>query len=348
MKLCLVFLGFLFPLLGASQLVIQRADMPQSGDTVRISEAATTGMAARAVGTGPDFNWDFSDLVPLRDRVLNYQSALQTPYLFYFLTAYGQKITDTLNIFVVNLTQVYDFYTLNNNRFAIIGRGFSLEGIPLPANYSDPDELFFLPLNYGRIDNSTFAYSVTIPTLGEYNSRGLRTTEVDGWGEIKTPYGTFECLRVKSSVELIDSIQFNGIAFGLPPRTEVDYFWLAKGEKAPILKISGTSIFGVFNPTSVQFRNSPPPLTPPVTVNIPAGEVVLYPNPTLSTLYLAVNPIDRILEVLFYDEFGRLVKQSKGYPAAGFDVYDLQSGLYTVQIVGSYGVYTKKVVITPR
>lgn len=348
MRKCVICLALLLPCLGYGQIVIQRADMPQSGDTVRVAEALTSGMAARVEATGPDYRWDFSDLVPVENQLLNYQPAIQTPYLFYFLTAYGQKTIDTLNLFVVNLTQLYDFYSLNNNRFATIGRGFSLEGIPLPANYTDPDELFFLPMTYGRSDNSTFAFRVIIPTLGEYKSNGQRTSEVDGWGEITTPHGTFACLRVKSTVQRSDSIQFNGFNLGLPTRTEVEYYWLSKGEKAPILKVSGTSFFGVFNPNAVQFRYSPPPLTPQVTVKVPAGKAVLYPNPAASQLYIAVHPLDRIREVLFYDEFGRLVKQVNGYPAAGFDVYDLQGGLYTVQVFGSYGVYTEKVVILPR
>lgn len=348
MNFRLLCLAFLLPCLGYGQIVIERADMPQSGDTVRVASAATTGFAARVTATGPDFRWDFSDLQPQENRLVNYQPAFQTPYLFYFLTAYGQKTTDTLNLFVVNLTQLYDFYNLNNNRFATIGRGFSLEGIPLPANYSDPDEIFFLPISYGRTDNSTYAFEVAVPTLGAYQSQGQRTTEVDGWGEITTPAGTFDCLRLKSTVRIIDSIEFNGINLGLPARTEVEYYWLAKGEKAPILKVSGTTFFGTFNPTAVQFRYSPPPLSPQVKVQVPAGKAVLYPNPTLDKLFIAVHPIDRIQAVLFYDEFGRLVRQSNGYPAVGFDVYEWQSGLYTVQIFGSYGVYTEKVLIMPR
>jgi hypothetical protein len=331
-----------------AQISITRAEMPQSGDTVRVMNAAVPANAgARLDATGANFNWDFSDLQPTTDELLSYRIGLQTPY-FYFLTAYGTQVQENLNLFVVELEQLYDFYNLNNNRFAVTGKGFTVTGLPLPAFFSDPDEVFFLPLTYQRSDSSTFAFSLNIPTVGEYRSRGGRKTEVDGWGTITTPQGTFDCLRVKSTVRTRDSITFNGFDIGIPLRTEVQYYWLAKDEKAPILKATGTSFFGQFTPTLVQYRYNSPVLVPPIKVSVAAGKVLLYPNPATESMYLAVNGLDRIEAVQMYDEYGRLVKAFEGNPVAGVDIRDLQSGLYSVRVYGQYGVYTEKIVVVPR
>lgn len=346
MKVVLVAFLAAFCMTAEAQISIIRAEMPQSGDTLRVMNAtSSSSLGPRLAATGANYNWDFSDLQPTSDELLSYRLGIQTPY-FFFLTAYGTQVQESLNLFVVNLEQLYDFYSLNNNRFAVIGKGFTVTGLPLPAFFSDPDEMFFLPLTYQRNDSSTFAFSLSIPTVGEYRSRGGRKTEVDGWGTIKTPQGTFDCLRVKSTVRTLDSITFNGFSIGIPLRTEVQYYWLAKNEKAPILKATGNSFFGQFTPNVIQYRYNAPVLVPPVKVQVEAGKVLLYPNPTSEILYLSVNSIDRIEAVQLFDEYGKLVKVFEGNPTAGIDIRDIQSGLYTVRVYGQYGVYTEKAVVT--
>jgi len=331
-----------------AQITIIRSDMPQNGDTVRVMNAAfPPNIETRIAATGADFEWDFTDLQAETDELHNYRLGIQTPY-FYFLTAYGRQVQESLNLLVISLDQLYDFYNLNNSRFAIIGKGFTVTGLPLPAFYTDSDEMFFLPLTYQRSDSSTFAFSLNIPSVGAYSSSGGRKTEVDGWGSITTPAGTYDCLRVKSTLRIVDSITFNGFNIGIPQRTEVQYYWLAKGEKAPILKAIGTTFFGQFTPTSIQYRYNAPVLAPPISVTVEAGKVLVYPNPANSIVYLAVNGIDRIEGVQMYDEFGRLVKVFEGHPVAGIDVRDLQSGMYSIRVYGQYGVYTEKVVLVPR
>lgn len=332
-----------------AQITITRSDMPQSGDTARVMNAAITpNLATRLAATGADFEWNFADLQPQTDELHNYRAGLQTPY-FYFLTAYGREVQESVNLLVINLEQLYDFYSLNNNRFAVTGKGFTLTGLPLPAFFSDADEMFFLPLTYQRNDSSTFAYGLDIPTVGEYSSRGGRKTEVDGWGSITTPTGTYDCLRVKSTLRIADSITFNGFNIGLPQRTEVQYYWLSKGEKAPILKATGNSFFGQFTPNLIQYRYNAANVPPTIQVGgVKAGEMRVYPNPANEVLFLAVNSLDRIETVSFYDAFGKLVKFMEGYSATGIELRDLQSGLYNIQVTSQYGVYTEKALIIPR
>lgn len=340
--------GFL-PFLAEAQPVFNRADMPLPGDTARMMNAGTpANLNARLQVSGPNAKWDFSDLQPEENELVAFQGAAQTPYFFFALAnAHGVKFADSINLLVINLERIYDFYNVNNQRYAAVGRGVTVQGFPLPAQYTDPDEVYFFPLQFGRRDTSTFAYGISIPQTGGFASKGGRLTEVDGWGELITPFGTYNALRVKSTLRIEDSISFNGINLPLPQRTEIEYRWLVKGEKAPVLKIRGNAFFGAFAPTSLQYRYNLPQIVPPVSVVVPPGEVVIYPNPTTEILFFAVNTLDRIEHIEIIDQFGRVVFREQGNRKL-LDVRELQSGVYQVTVTGQYGRITQKIVVANR
>src|SRR6185369_9997600 len=86
-----------------------------------------------------------------------------------------------------------------------------------------------------------------IPNFGYYRKQQTRTNEVDGWGTLITPFGTFNTLRVKSTLNITDSIYLDTLGFGLtiPRQTIVEYKWLAPGKKIPVLEVDITlAIFG--------------------------------------------------------------------------------------------------------
>lgn len=344
--LCL--LGLAFTQLHA-QPVFNRADMPVAGDTARVMNAsAPTSVTARLNVAGAQKRWDFSDLQPTQSELVHFRGATETPYFFFILAnAFGTKVADSINLILLSLQNVYDFYNTTNARYAAVGRGVTVQGFPLPAQYTDADEVYFFPLQFGRRDTSTFAYGLNIPGTGGYNSRGGRLTEVDAWGELVTPFGTYQTLRVKSTLRIIDSISFNGFNLALPVRTEVEYKWLAKGEKVPVLQIRGNSLFGLFTPTTVQYRYDLPRIVPPVTVPINPGEVVLYPNPAHDLIYIGINSLDRIDHIQVFDEFGKLLYDQAGNRSL-FDVRELNAGVYHMRLQGQYGTYSKKFVVASR
>lgn len=349
MKRTWLFYFGLLPCFVAAQPVFNRADMPVPGDTARVMNASVPGnLNTRLQITGANSNWDFTDLQPEAHELVSFQGAVQTPYFFFALAnAHGVKFADSINLLVVSLQNIYDFYNVSNQRYAIVGRGVTVQGFPLPAQYTDPDELYFFPLQFGKRDTSTFAYGLSIPQTGGFASRGGRLTEVDGWGTLATPFGTYNALRVKSTLRIVDSISFNGFNLPLPQRTEVEYRWLAKGEKAPVLRIRGNAFFGNFTATEVQYRYNLPQVVPQINVTVPPGEVVLYPNPTRELLFLAVNSLDRIEHIQIADQFGRIVFNETGSRSL-LDVRELQSGVYQLTVAGQYGQITKKFVVAAR
>ena len=161
-----------------AQITLNRDQLPRSGDSAQIMNARLNLPGTRFSATGPGANWDFSDLQPATPDLIWYRPGIQTPY-FLFLNSFGTKVQDSINLFVISLQNVFEFYNVNNSRWAAVGRGFTVSGIPIPSFYSDNDEIFFFPLTYGRKDSSTFAYNISIPTVGEYASRGGRVIQAE-------------------------------------------------------------------------------------------------------------------------------------------------------------------------
>jgi hypothetical protein len=101
---------------------------------------------------------------------------------------------------------------------------------------------------------------------------------VDAWGSISTPAGTFDVLRVVSTINRIDSIKTQFFSFGTPS-TPVEYKWLAAGKKIPVLQINGNNIAGVFTKTNATFWGASSVATTNVNANLNA--FTTYPNPVI-------------------------------------------------------------------
>lgn len=238
-----------------AQITISQADMPGNNDTLRYSNAASPSSLQYQL-SGPNQNWDFSTLQPLSQDVDAYKSSLLTPYAFFFLgiNKYGKKVADSLGVGAFQFTDIYNFYRKTSSVFEVEGIGLRYQGIPLPAYYSDKDELFQFPLTYGRRDSSTFKFSISISTLISYSQVGYRINEVEGWGSITTPFGTFNCLKIKSTIQSADSLNLSGFSIKFN-QSRIEYKWLANGIKIPVLEISGNVIGSNFIPSTVKYRD---------------------------------------------------------------------------------------------
>jgi PKD repeat protein len=247
-----------------AQINITLNHMPASGDTIRYSSALSYSGFNR-FATGTDTTWNFLDLEPASQDRYDYKISSQTPYLFNFgFTALGLKIADTIGTNEFALTDVYNFYDRNSSKFANRGLGFkvSLLPIPLAGTYSSEDIIYNLPLRYN--DSATKSFALNIPlgmapfSLGTFFRTGTRTTVVDGWGKISTPYKKdVPCLRVRSIINSKDSIVLSGsntpIVFN---SITMEYKWLSQSEKIPMLEISGNMIGNNFIPTTIRYRDS--------------------------------------------------------------------------------------------
>lgn len=233
--------------------------MPVSGDTLRFSTAATTDTALLnhnyKIG-GAKHLWDFSGLKPIEQGVDTFKTQQQAPYKLSFFGKYALKQDN-----ILILTDVYDYYENSVSAFSVMGKGLTANittTVQLTGNYSVKDKVYQFPLSFSDRDSSTFSVNATALGLITYSSEGYRINEVDGWGSIKTPFGTFACLRVKTTYVSFDTITQSLFPFPIGIKTQrLEYKWLAKGQHIPILEVTGTlnALTGTFTLSKVRFRD---------------------------------------------------------------------------------------------
>ncbi len=263
---CIFSLGLVFIFNVQAQITITNLNMPVVGDTIRYSIAALSSVGDYT-STGTNYIWQFDTLRVIGQGRRDFTN--NTPYLMFNVPGkYGEKIADTIfsqNIPVFGTLSMTDFYQFYRNLptvFDIEGAGLMLNAVPVPSFYSDKDELYLFPLQYGNYDSTTFKFSTptttAIPIV--YKKSGYRITKVDGWGTITTPYGTFNCLRLITTQYSKDTIIFNSTFGNLPigfNNFQKSYQWLTNSEKIPVLEVSGTvDGAGNFIPNLVRFRDN--------------------------------------------------------------------------------------------
>ena len=267
----LLLLGFHFQT--TAQITITAAQMPKSGDTLRYSTALATD-APDVSKTGTNYVWDFKDLEPNSQDIYAYKASGQTPYILNFgFSAIGVKLADSLGTGQIALQNVYEFFKNSSSGWEAVGLGFSYSSFPLPqaGKHSDPDEIYKFPLTYNNNSNTTFDLKVpimlSIVPVGNFFRYGTRSTVVDGWGKISTPYAqNVDCIRVKSIIKERDSLAITtpALNFGFPT-TRVEYKWLSTTERIPMLEVVGTEVAGNFVANTVRYRDIYREISGPLT-----------------------------------------------------------------------------------
>lgn len=278
-----------------SPITLSNSNMPGNNDTLRYTNASPNSLG-NYTQTGVNYTWDFSTLVSLNEGVRNFKNALQTPYAFYFLAlnAYGEKIADTLGAGPISITNYYNFYkkqTSPVNAFIADGVGMTFSSVPVPSYYSDKDELYKFPMTYPQYDSTTFKFSTVSNSLLPitYSKGGYRTTRVDGWGTVITPYDTVSCLRLITTQYAMDTIKTSigpiTVPFGFP-NFQRSYQWMSLNSKIPFLEVTGSLVNDVFTITQVRYRGYHRIMANPVSTGPELEEtnIGLYPNPVKDKL----------------------------------------------------------------
>ncbi|MCX7728948.1 MAG: T9SS type A sorting domain-containing protein [Bacteroidia bacterium] len=325
-----------------AQITILNTNLPNNGDTLRYSIVNLNSLGNYTV-TGTNYIWHFDSLTVIRQGVRSFTN--NTPYILFFgPTRFGEKIADTLlsqnipGFGNITITDFYQFYRNTPTIFDIEGLGLKINNIPMPSFYTDKDELYFLPLNYGDKDSSTFKFSTLTNTAIPitYKKSGYRITQADGWGSITTPYGTFNCLRVITTQYSKDTIIFNS-TFGQIPigfnNYQRSYQWISTSEKIPILEISGTiNNAGNFTPNLARFRDNYRVLKIN-EYNKPLTNLKVFPNPSLGTFKIENIFTTNNIHLSIFNSTGQNVMNTTEY--TGFsdeieiDVSHLPNGNYT-------------------
>lgn len=246
-----------------SQITINSSHMPVAGDTLRFSTALLdTAILLNYQNSGANLTWNFDSLRVISQTVQEFVSSSQTPYNA-GPNRIGLLFADTLRFGAAEIYDAFNFLNNTSSDFSIDYRGTTapnpipfLPNLLLEGPYSDKDEVFQFPLNYLDRDSSTFNFTFNNPLLGiYYQSSGYRINDVDAWGTVTTPFGTFSTIRVVTDMVSLDTISALGQNFAIPSHIR-EYQWISDQERIPVMKVNGTVIAGAFIPTTVEFRDS--------------------------------------------------------------------------------------------
>ncbi len=345
----------------SAQITITSSDMPNANDSVVLSQA-NNNVVTFPILADTNAVWDYSSLVPEIQMYDKYDSpnTFTSPFNLLFNplnTSYGRDNYDitSINIPVVQLTSAYDFLKESSSSLKQIGAGYTINGAPLPFYYTSADVLYNFPLTYGNTDSCDFQFGLPIPTLGYYGQSGHRVNQVNGWGTLITPFGSFQTVLVSSQISTIDTVFVSAISYGsnITRPIRYEYKWLANGMKSPVLQINATVAGPNLTTTNVQYIDSLRSNVPHVgmTENEINNTVVIYPNPNAGTFtFEFTTSQEENSNIIITDIAGRKVhsieyKTITGLNKTMISLNELNEGIYFITLQHNKTSISKKIVI---
>lgn len=353
----LTILSFLMVISGAAtaQVSVTSGDMPSPGDTIRKSNAFTTAGIDYTL-TGENYIWDFTPLSPLYQTVDTFVSVNSVPFLYQLVfipnfvanlaQQYGE--IDTLGIPV---TDPYRFFKNTSSSFTNVGFAVTINDIPIPLKFDNADVVYDFPVEYGNEDASSSGVEFGIPDLGFISIQRQRENVVDGWGTLSTSFGTFDVVRLRSTVQETDSIYIDSLSFGQAlDRNYTEYKWLAPGYKAPLLQVTEEGplltvawMDSVFDPTTAV--HDP---------DIANTDMEIYPNPINNDGKIVIRqensgPVDigifNLTGVEVQKLYSGYLSSGEHHIAFSCRNYNLAGGIYFIRMQSGEGTVTKKLVV---
>ena len=355
-----------FSAVSQTPITITSSDMPNANDSIHISVVGVGDYlgVANPSSTGANHNWDYTSLSANVQIVEKYTSPTDftTPYNFLFNpfnTSYGKDNYEfsTIPLPNVDISAAYDFYKEGSSELKQIGSGLIVNNAPLPFLYDDDDNIYAFPMTYLSTSNDTYKYGLEIPGIGYYGQSGTRTNTVDGWGMLTTPFGTFQTIRLKSTIDAVDTVYNNALSVGanIPRALKHEYKWLANGKKIPVLKIETTVIAGNESISAVRYIDSLRSDVPQVGINeLSATNInaIVYPNPCVNELNVAyLLPFATSVTITLTDITGKKVaivdtkNQTIGEHKNRINTSTFESGIYFLTIQTDNSIESKKVTI---
>ncbi|MBN2681156.1 MAG: T9SS type A sorting domain-containing protein [Bacteroidales bacterium] len=347
MKTVLLFLVLVFVFkIGISQITITSADMPVVGDTLRISTTTVSPIDFEV--TGEDYFWNFSELQYESQTIDTFVHINETPFtynlvfVFPFVSTIAKAASppEMPGLVPITITESFDFFKESTGEFTKTGFAAKINDIPTPRKYDNPELLYTFPLNnLSEADSSLSYWDLEVPGYGLYGQTIKRHNIVDGWGTVSTPFGSFDCLRLKSTVNVRDTfyVESYSIGYGVNRPELIEYKWLANGMAIPVLQIDNTNLV-----TNIRYLDS-------ARVNLTTGlesfsinnEIGVFPNPGKDIINIQINMFEgEKIDCELIDLFGRQLIKKEIYKS------DLRSNKFSInlsEINPSTGVYFLKV-----
>lgn len=314
-----------------AQIIVDQSDfMPVS----RLFVMGFDTLPANVGNAGANQTWNFSSLqANLTDSMVTADPAW-TPYPGLFP---GSNVA----LLAPAGTFYYQYMRNDNTGFYLNGMVTTSGANPDLTTYTPPAKYFKWPMNYldSFADSGVYVsvYTSVVPS-GTDTSRYIRHYRdqnlVDGWGQIITPLGTFNCLRQKKTEQSTDSSFYYNSQFGTWSLTytgtmsTITYDWLSDNASTGFMLASvvysGQQYSGTYWLKGVatgmeELKNG--------------TDVSLYPNPADDHLSIQFKEWGHY-RVEIYNQVGaRIMEETTFANEFLLDTRSFAGGLYIVKIL---------------
>lgn len=211
-----------------AQISITSTDLLSLIGHSQISETDTSqqGVSLIVGSAGANQIWDFSALkLQSTTSQTDFLSPGDTPYAANFPSAnFVQKFTFVIDTFTsVN----YQYRNITSGQFISLGEAISdsYNGTYIDTSYNDVAPL---PLDYQNtwqtVTNDTSEFYPGYESITRDSSDFI----VDGWGTVKLPNGSFDCLRLRENWYSVETILIYGDPASVDTTFGINYIWLNK------------------------------------------------------------------------------------------------------------------------
>lgn len=338
-----------------SQPVIDQNSFISAGDVFEYTQLTEQGLGQidLILEGGENLIWDFSDLSTEGLEVVDsYYPLDSTPDLFnvFFGNPFiaGENFsTHALELAVfdfelplpVTVEEAYQFYRSDSEGYFITGNAAEVEGIPLLSAYDTLDIVFSFPLSFGDMDTNSFYFLTDLAGIGAFGQTGSRSTNADAWGEIILPNASYNTLRVRTELDVTDTIYLGFTDAGslIERPQQVNYTWIspeAGGIVAEAVFIEEALI-------SFRYLTNESALS---SDDIGNSDFTIYPNPASANLEISIpSGFDGNYKIL--DLTGKETSSGQLKSSAVLDISQLPQGIYLVSIYNAKTVLTKRLVV---
>ncbi len=294
--------------------------------------------------SGANAIWDFS-VLGLADYTADYTVSLSENVAG---ASYFPESSIAWVIDLSGLVELNFFMGFDNDLFVEYGSYNEYDGDETITIYTDPLVRFSAPLDYLNSSSDAYEGSISIPFIGELPLTGSMSYEVDAYGSITTPLGTYpEALRV-NSLETEDQEFVPGLYMTTINTT---YMWYVENYPVPILIIeqSESYTFGEFDEItySLTYLSSYNGVALGVDKMKAKNSFSLYPNPSSDFISLDFDQ-KGISELRILTIDGKSIKTQFIQSASKVDVSDLSPGYYIAELIVDGSPFSQKAFIINR
>jgi hypothetical protein len=306
-----------------AQITINTADGPQVnlGVITRQDTTSTQGIGSNSASSQ---TWNFSSLANHVEDSTYFTSPTGTP---------AQSTFSTSNLCLANPDDTaWVYFTNSSTAFTMDGiyAYNSQLGMYLTLKYNPPSKYITWPSTYGTSFNNTaktsFKTAINQPPADSawYKVSVVQTSNINAFGSLTTPAGTYNCIRQDYMDIEIDSIFAHAFGFwsfySVSKDTTRGSRWYTNGQGYPVMETELVPSTGAVNSTTYLSFSI---VLDEKEVKKSNEFVLTYPNPASDEIHFATKNNEGA-EIRITDAQGKLVEVLK----VNSDLMKVNSSLY--------------------